>query len=736
MNKGILDIYLDNPANYIFAGDGGFGKTTQLLAMQKDLLGKQIKVGEEELTCIPIYFKMSKINRMSNVGDDFFLDSVAKFFHYSSKDSEAGLSPADMVRTLIKENSAGYQYLFLLDGMNEVVSNIKLDSRLANGIYELVTMSPRIHVIATTRSEKNQENVRLLNGNTTRTQRGLRGKNGEDVEISEELEDYFFYYYLQELNTDNINSYMGDRKVSKEIGKLINVPMMAKMYRFILNVQKDYQFTQKSELMTHYLYLNTEEKRVAVFDEMVDLRQMIVEKILPCLAFEAELSIITKKAQKDCSRDKSIREFVTQTIPKMTACIDDIIQLVDSMHIVDAEMNFSHQLYRDYFAVRGLLLETDPHRSEEFMNALNSALEYDFDSVTRPDLERRTQYLDVAEFLKAEVGSRLTSWLCDRYPADSLLPTLLSEEYYEQLAGVYDDLRVKDDCADNGWIAYDYLSKISNMPGVIDDYTCAKKQNAIYYCILKIDKSGSKEKHYTDPLEIAEVVKKYVEDPAHNSRKDQELLAKYYSNMGAYYTSDWHHASKSEKYAKAFLWHDKALKLRQKWYQTELLKQDRPIFDRGGRDSFQKELESFRKQVLDSYRTVMGDYYYQNRHEEAFRLYKEALQYCYPSFKEEELYQANGLISEDFAERALGSLFPLLRECDPAQRDALLKEAESMVAYVYRMCTDKLSRAARTELDSLKKKLSALLEDRQNLPFELPDSFQEYHERIDKALYI
>src|SRR5699024_9502136 len=160
-----------------------------------------------------------------------------------------------------------------------------------------------------------------------------------------------------------------------------------------------------------------------------------------------------------------------------------------------------------------------------FLERLTDWLEYRND---QRDLPRRTRFLDLADFLysifKSDLMKAMRSFCVQ--PEKRIL--CLTESFYEELSGVYDDLSNGEEASKIGWIALDYL-KISER--YLSPLIAAQKYSFLYY-VVKWDKNED-DKCY----EVILYAKKILDqmDRSQHDRKYHELYGKVLSNIGSYY---------------------------------------------------------------------------------------------------------------------------------------------------------------------------------------------------------
>ena len=139
----LLEFYQTYPENYILCGSGGTGKTTSLLLLERELTGAMLN----NKTVIPLYFKMNVWNR-KRIRGNFLLDELCAFFNEAVR--------TDVVCKMLRESSE-YLFLFLLDGVNELVdycleNGMTVYECLENEIRELSSFS-NVNIIMTSRRE-------------------------------------------------------------------------------------------------------------------------------------------------------------------------------------------------------------------------------------------------------------------------------------------------------------------------------------------------------------------------------------------------------------------------------------------------------------------------------------------------------------------------------------------------------------------------------------------------------
>lgn len=262
------------------------------------------------------------------------------------------------------------------------------------------------------------------------------------------------------------------------------------------------------------------------------------------------------------------------------------------------------------------------------------------------ELTRRTRHLDLAELIYGQVGGKLVAILNVQYGVGELEARNLAQNFYQELAGVYDDMKQRELSAQVGWIGVELLDGLT-----LSELDKARKLNYLYYCTL----NGRKR----DPLYLLEEAKCILGRIREGTRIEDEhvLYGAILSNMGAYYTTPF-----NKSYKKALKYHMEALK-----YRKEHSKED----------------------CGNSYRTLMSDYFYLKDFQKAYEMMCAGLESETGYRRLSEILNVEQReeieVPIDLLERGLGSEMRLLMDEKTSieLREEIQMEILCQIPYIY-----------------------------------------------------
>lgn len=599
----LLEFYQTHPQNYILCGSGGTGKTTSLLLLERELTGAVIN----HKTVIPLYFKMKSWNR-KQICEDFLLNELCVFFKESVR--------PDVVQKMLEESS-DYLFLFLLDGVNELI-----DYCLENGmtVYECLenairrlSVLPSVNIILTSR----------------------RKFTFFDVSIQEKFKTIEF----EKLEKTQINDYLSSAHqewIMPEIHlkEELENPMFLKIFREIYERAPKEAMLLKSrnELLYQYFELDImADSSENQLDNIREIRRFLIQEILPKMALEVEEALLLVNVDSENNRLRTLEykalleEILAKTrIPhNMTKTL--IYQILPKMGIMDEQLEFSHETIREYLALCGFL---EKEEKKQIVELVTKNLKFYPKEDKAVQFTRRCRHLDFAEFVYGELGEELDCLLEEDGLKESEISRAVFEFYYE-LAGLYEDLSENQKCVEIGWTAVEKMKNQKLTP--LEKATC---YNFLYYCCNK-----EKER---DSYFLLESAMKAIENVPQYQRKREEYKLTYgkiISNMGSYYYQ-------RKEYEEALKWHKKALDFRK---------------------------ISLPDRVMDSYRTIMSDYFCMKQYEKGYETYREAV----------EKTQPDAL----FLVRAIGCEICLLKEKkEESLKKQILEELPAQIARVVDLC--------------------------------------------------
>ncbi|NCC42107.1 MAG: hypothetical protein EOM18_00665 [Clostridia bacterium] len=569
-----------------------------------------------------------------------------------------------------------FDFLFLLDAYNEMNDYLLPDGQtvyihVINSLSEVLELG-NTHFIISVR-----EKMQLFNGKK---------------ENYKKLRDSLITLELQKLTSAQIENYLriDDADNIPEFHKeLLSNPFSIIMYKDIFDKDQDLAMglETKYQLMETYFEnfeIHDMDDRI---DNIAEVRRYIIRNVLPQMGFYIEMALMEKKRNEFMRLD--FAELMENTLMALPYNIsrDIVRRVMKMMNIVDENLQFSHQLIRDYFAFKGLMKMDDilEDRSKDitnFFELLDENICYIREK--GDDFIRRSKFLDAAEFIYgyfSDPGELVDFLVRNGVDENDVLEYV--EHFYRNLAGIYDDLRQKKEAYEIGWKAVSLLEKIH-----ISEYDHAQEYNYLYY---SVNKYGDK-----DPLCLLEKAYLYLEKIPEKQKKSlpyRELAARICSNYGSYYCSIY-----KKDLTKAIGYHKQALENR-----LEIKK----ILNN---KKTSEEINGYRmKASLDcaaSYRTLMSDYYHMKRYDLAYGMYKEALKDVtgceYISEVNKEKLSNIPLVLITFV---MGSEVPLLEQReDFALTTEIEKELAVQIEYVYQRANES-SRKDTAILKELKKNL-------------------------------
>lgn len=605
-----LELYEARPSNYFICADlernqfaGGIGKSSQMEYLAHEICGKEV----QGRIVIPIYAKMSELNTKQVDSDVLYQFLLAYFPHHVTKKAVV-----EMIR-----KSQGHQFLFLLDGINEVNNYVLANGQtvydcVGSNIKELI-QNDNVHIIITSRSEN-------------------------EILFDSQLKDTFEKRYLCPLEHQQYKDYlqMGESEVLPEpLVKICENAMLLRMFKTVYEADPEKALSLKSryDLMEHYFQLDAQYKRNPMWnDNLSKARRFLVDKILPYIAFKVvsahlqedenllvkmEYESLLKSALKECEAPQLLQ----------FALVDKVIQMTG---LLDKNLNFQHDMIRDYFAVKGLEKRWEYagalNAVKQFMENLNQNMRYD--SSRGMDYVRRTRFMDFCEFLYAAIKEELQVLLkkCN-FKVES---KEYAFQFYFNLAGLYKDLILPKLAEEFSEIAIPLLEELEE-EGVYSDFVRADFYNYLGYCIATRN----------DSLLYLERAKNILEQSEDLSKKEKRLMGRILSNIGAFYYA-------RKDYDSARIWHQRAMDYR---CENELW-----------------------EDVIHSCRTLMSDYYMLKQYDKAYQCFLKGLE-----FLEE------GTIDLEFEERAMGSEIALLGmpELTETMREELLQRLVNQIKTVY-----------------------------------------------------
>lgn len=653
-NKAFVDIYREKPKSYIMVGESGFGKSTQLKHFRNKILGKKLEVNGDTRTIIPIYIRMCELNKTWDIDNYFFQNTFLKrYFPDASKEQLVNLF-----------NDKQYEYVFILDGINELVDRVNSNQeRLFDLLYNSIYMLSRhetVQFIISTTSFGDNADINIL---------------GHSIN-SDEIFDNFEEYFLRGLTDTEISSYLGVVDIHKEDYTFLENPMFLRMFKDLFDAGTGLDaINTKSKVLQKALKVQVLDKRQLDLYKDVNYEDLcqLYFRIMPFLAYHIVFSLLSQQPGQIDSVENLLIEYCEKNYDynsnEKRVFIEKNKILIKNQRVFDIErMMFLHQYYQEHFCSIAFCSDDiiDEYSKVAFINAITEQLRY---RNNQADLVRRTRFLGVAESIVSEVDDKLLKYVCDKDAVQS---------FYQELAGVYED--IKGDLYGKasskwGWVSYKLLIEKNSM-----SYDILLKKNFLFYCIIKdvnstMDYNGINY-HVEDILnELNEYVSKY--EPV--NKKDRDLHARILNNIGAYYYA-------KKEYKDALLWHKKSLDFRLK----------------------------YKMGIINSCRCVMGDLYHMNKAKPDIDLLTKAYHYYRLGINELingepiniDLVYSEYDIPVDYAARGLGIISQLIISGDKKE---LVDEAISICRYVAEQST-KYRRIDRYNLENIYSEINRILE--------------------------
>lgn len=551
----LLEFYKTSPGNYILHAPGGTGKTTSLLLLESELAGTVV----DGRVVIPLYFNMKSWNRRQ-IREDFLIKELCTFFEKSVR--------PDVVQKMLEESS-NYLFLFLLDGVNELV-----DYCLDNGmtVYECLENAIR-------------KLIELQNVNFILTSRRIFSF------FDSSIQEHFQTIQFEKLEKAQIDAYLSsDCKewIAPEVHlkEELENPMLLKIFKEIYEraPKEAMQLKSRNELLEKYFELDImADSSENQLNNIREIRRFLIWDVLPKMALEVEEALLWANVDSENQKlrtleyEKLLEQILQKTgIPyQMTTKL--IKQILLKLGIVNEELEFSHETIREYLALCALL---ESEKKKEIIELVTKNLKFYPKIDKKIQFQRRCRHLDFAEFIYGEIGEELSIFLEENETSKDAF------EFYYELAGLHEDLSENEKCVEIGWIAVEKMKE--QKLTALEKATC---YNFLYYCCNKEEKR--------DAYSLLELAMKEIEHVPQYQRKKEEYKLTYgkiLSNMGSYYYQ-------KKEYEEALKWHRKALEFRK---------------------------ISLPDRVMDSYRTIMSDYFCMKEYEKGYETYREAAEKTQP----------------------------------------------------------------------------------------------------------
>lgn len=635
----LLQKYLSEPDNYMIESAGGFGKSTQLKYLCTGIRaesGSRDFAGKKQL---PVYIPMNELNYM--VGTPEIIFEYLKRFFSNQVSKEA-------IEEMIRSTQDNTDYLFVLDGMNEVnnyeVRNGQMVFDFICKDIQCLMSCKNVHIVLSTRKIES---------------------------IPEELREKFKVLRFQQITNERIRAYLHLKDTDILPGHLSNLlvnPMFLKIFGKIYSRRPELalHITNKYELLELYYKEEIDLHKDKQEDHVLAVRQYVLDSVVPYIAFYVELGLLKKQYEEEKELQTLLREAFEQYPPAEEISLESVYKIVLSTGLVSEKLQFTHEILRDYFAVKGLKMIGEAGESEQveaFMENLNKWLEYR-KTMKEKNLHRRTRFLELGEFLYSSEKNRLAQTFL-RYgirPEEKRME--LAQSFYQELSGVYDDLSQGKEAAEIGGIAIDYLEHTPETYHSI--YERAEKMNFLFYSVkwaVSLENADTNKRC----LDYIMLAKEKLEGILLEERdaKTHDLYGRVLSNIGAYYYkigSEERKRNKQESYkafAKAESWHLQAMEYKKQYCTVEA--------------------------VVRSYQTLMQDAYWQDDPLKGYEYFKSAWCEMYPDRTVEDcLLFEDYKFPEECIERALGCEQQILaQEYSEPLKEEITEQIQAQVKFVF-----------------------------------------------------
>lgn len=575
------------------------------------------------------------------------------------------------------KDSLDYRYLILLDGVNELIDG---DDDIPNKylLFENeIKDLMKISNVNFIASTRMGENTDLFCGN---------------------IDAFFKEVNMKKLDVQQVSKYLGNNEYDTTVfEEILVVPMLLHMFRVVYrrDAERARKLRNKYQLMDFFFSFDTKN----AIDPLYEIEKYVKNEVLPFVAYQYEEEFLKHNRLLEEGFEDVVEKALSRNGKRFKR--EQISEILKKMGYND--IYSMHDLVREFLALKEWenRINLGDASCVDFINSLINQIKYEDEK----ELGRRTRHLDLAELFIGHYGKEL---------ADVLQPIckdekeiLLTQNLYQELAGVYEDLgrEYYERSAYYGWVAAELMEKLNRL----DEYEIAKKKNFLFYCCLK----GSRKKN-ADPKklldEAGELIEKCDETPTADKNKVCSLRGKIYSNIGAYYyQKKW-----GNDYNIALKYHMQALKYREDYSK---------------------------KDVSESLRTIMSDYYQLKQYEKAYEIFKRIIEEKVKERDKDKKFFSDLDPAFDWPKmndletviiRGIGNEIELIE--DPLYRDEILRELKSQIGFVYSAYSSGCRRNDRNSLSDLKKKLDIILE--KNIPDDIKEMINAYLDKCEERLGI
>lgn len=560
-HNSLVPQYFMRPKSYFVKADAGYGKTTMLKHFSNVLRG--VEVYDEDgclQTLIPIFLSMYDVNFLStyDIEKGPIIELLRKKNIFNHKIERDGI-----IQMIKNDNT--YRYVFLLDGMNEMQERLlevdSLYSIIEREIIELLK-NDNVDFIVSARSE------RIF------TERIIGGGDEEGKLIVLEL---------QGINLSNgaadkkrIIDYLeiDEDRVPVDLWEELESPMLLKYYKKILQHDNTNSVIRcKTDLLDRYYELDIDKSTDETNTNEWDLirRQHLLKWVLPGVAFYIENKLLSLRVTEEIL-DIDLTTIFNKVCDEFEEFFSDcpggrkkLWNGLLRLQICDSNGKFVHDIIREYWAGRGLLLRFcylhEDKTSQSFVDNLSLNI---VRGKEKFEVVRQTRHIGLIEVIYDMIRKLFTDSydnLCKAYAmvrkGDNTADT---EDYrciFELLfnyMSMLDDLQYRDKAAEVGWFVYDGISEdhrqkvFASYKAEGRGYRLVQILNDMGYSTnnsnkIEAHKAGNKEGN-PDALTILSLANKELEElfesksglsEYERNKLYYEMKGKIINNSGAYY---------------------------------------------------------------------------------------------------------------------------------------------------------------------------------------------------------
>lgn len=691
-----------NRGNYVIEAPEGFGKTTILKKLYNDCR-EELILGRGNI--LPIYIRMADLNVKSV---DFIRNGILfGFVQESFFNLNSWGSSIEKIIGMIKD-SEKYRFLFLLDGLNEVVDRKLYED--GETIFEKLQNEFKYN-LDKDRWFIDNKNVDIII--TTRNRKVLSEEFYEQQKNNEHR--LFKIIHLTKLPT----------KIDKsiELSELLSTPMLAAMYTEMMKADDDGTISDiktKYELLGAYYKLDTVLNRNTRLADFKDRRvEIVLNQILPIIALKVETSMLHAVDEQDSGKafaeiQKYGLDFMVDGIineQKIEIGTKTAVDTIKSLNVIDAQLRFSHDMIREYWTVKGFYWCTQYDECIEYEKELKNLFEYILKYTERKrDYEPIRQTLHIG-LMETMISSQNGDFICEII--EKKLKSVYGEYYKSILfkfvynyCSYLDDEQQRKNAAIYAWKVYEYLKSNQKLENDYIEknmfYELAGIYNSLAYCTNNNIIDG---KTGEDVLKLLEKSQHYLDQIAFDnslSKKRKEdifvLQGKIKNNIGACYYGAYY-----KDYEKALKYHKDAWK-----YRSE-----------------------HNIDLCASYRVIASDYFWLKRYVDSYEEYKDFLRYI-TGGTGERLSEEN--VRKKVADKATKDEYynnvtviiinSIGTECSyilamgssmTNENDSIIEEMKEEITYQFEFCVNHMDRGSRVKAIDLIKKIDRKIDEIQSI---------------------